>query len=52
LVMGAEDTGISTEILDIADIFSKIPVNGKIKSLNVSVASGIMLYEMLKFTKK
>ncbi len=52
LIMGAEDTGISEEVLNIADIFSKIPVKGKIKSLNVSVASGIMLYEMLKLPKK
>ncbi len=52
LVIGAEDTGISHDILEIADIFSKIPITGKIKSLNVSVAAGIMLYEMLKYPKK
>ena len=52
LVMGAEDRGVSTEILEIADIRSKIPLNGQIKSLNVSVAAGIMLYEMLKLHKK
>jgi len=52
LVMGAEDKGISYEILDMADIRSKIPLKGKISSLNVSVAAGIMLYEMLKLPKK
>ncbi len=52
LVMGAEDKGISYKILEIADIRSKIPLKGQIKSLNVSVAAGIMLYEMLKLTKK
>jgi len=52
LVMGAEDKGISHEILEIADIRSKIPLKGQIKSLNVSVAAGIMLYEMLKLPKK
>ena len=51
LVMGAEDKGISYEILDLADIRSKIPLKGKISSLNVSVAAGIMLYEMLKLPK-
>ncbi len=52
LVMGAEDKGISYEILEMADIRSKIPLKGKISSLNVSVAAGIMLYEMLKLHKK
>ena len=52
LVMGAEDTGISREILEIADVYSKIPVKGTIKSLNVSVATGIMLYEMLNLHKR
>jgi len=52
LVMGAEDTGISPGILEIADVYSKIPVKGTIKSLNVSVAAGIMLYEMLNLHKR
>ncbi|NPA37323.1 MAG: 23S rRNA (guanosine(2251)-2'-O)-methyltransferase RlmB [Chlorobi bacterium] len=52
LVMGAEDSGISDDILELADIYSKIPVKGQIKSLNVSVAAGILLYEMLKLHKK
>jgi 23S rRNA (guanosine2251-2'-O)-methyltransferase len=52
LVMGAEDSGISDSILEIADIYSKIPVRGQIGSLNVSVAAGILMYEMLKLPKK
>jgi len=52
LVMGAEDKGVSNEILELADIRSKIPLKGQISSLNVSVAAGIMLYEMLKHAKK
>jgi len=52
LVMGAEDKGVSNEILELADIRSKIPLKGQISSLNVSVAAGIILYEMLKHAKK
>jgi 23S rRNA (guanosine2251-2'-O)-methyltransferase len=44
--MGSEDVGISDEILRKADRLSKIPMIGKISSLNVSVAAGIALYEM------
>ncbi|HBX50452.1 MAG: 23S rRNA (guanosine(2251)-2'-O)-methyltransferase RlmB [Bacteroidetes bacterium RIFOXYA12_FULL_35_11] len=47
IVMGAEDTGVSTELIRIADSMIKIPVSGKIESLNVSVAAGIILYEVV-----
>lgn len=48
LVMGSEDIGISEEILDLSDSLAVIPMTGKISSLNVSVASGIALYEASK----
>ena len=48
LLLGAEDTGISPEILRVADIIVKIPVNGKITSLNVSAAATVLMYEMVK----
>ena len=48
LIMGAEDKGISRELNDLADEMVKIPMSGKIGSLNVSVASGILLYEIAK----
>lgn len=48
LVMGAEDTGISTDLLALSDVRSKIPVLGEIQSLNVSVAAGILMYEIVK----
>jgi 23S rRNA (guanosine2251-2'-O)-methyltransferase len=51
LVMGSEDQGISAEILKIADEYIKIPVMGKIQSLNVAVASGILMYEVLRKRK-
>lgn len=48
LVMGAEDTGISSDIIRIADIHTKIPLLGKVESLNVSVATAVVLYEAIK----
>jgi 23S rRNA (guanosine2251-2'-O)-methyltransferase len=48
IVMGSEEDGISPEYLKKADLRIKIPMVGKISSLNVSVASGIMLFEVLK----
>ncbi|MBK3519301.1 23S rRNA (guanosine(2251)-2'-O)-methyltransferase RlmB [Carboxylicivirga marina] len=48
LVMGAEDRGVNPKILAAAEIKSKIPVMGEIESLNVSVAAGILMYEIVK----
>jgi 23S rRNA (guanosine2251-2'-O)-methyltransferase len=48
IVMGSEDTGIAPDIIRLADKLIKIPVLGKIQSLNVSVATGIILYEVVK----
>lgn len=48
IIMGAEDTGISDELLAAADQKCKIPITGQIESLNVSVATGIVLFESLR----
>lgn len=48
LVMGSEDKGISRDIKSMADAIVKIPLKGSIASLNVSVAAGIVLYEILR----
>lgn len=48
IVMGAEDTGISPEVLSLCDTPVSIPQFGKIGSLNVSVAAGIMVYEVVR----
>ncbi len=45
IVMGSEEDGISNDILRIVDRFAKIPLLGEIESLNVSVATGVILYE-------
>lgn len=48
IVMGAEDTGLSPEVLRACDILASIPILGNIGSLNVSVAAGVMLYEAVR----
>ncbi len=48
IVLGSEEYGISGEILRISDQIVKIPVFGNINSLNVSVAAGIILYEVVR----
>lgn len=48
IVMGAEETGISEDVLRIADELAAIPIIGEIGSLNVSVAAGIMMYEAVR----
>jgi 23S rRNA (guanosine2251-2'-O)-methyltransferase len=48
IIMGSEEDGISNDLLRTADELVKIPILGKISSLNVSVAAGIMLYETVR----
>ncbi len=48
LVLGSEGKGISNEIMRLCDAFVKIPEFGNISSLNVSVAGGIMMYEVVR----
>lgn len=48
IVMGNEANGVSKEIQDIADEKVKIPMLGKTESLNVSIATGVVLYEYVR----
>lgn len=48
VVMGAEDTGISMEIIRECDNLASIPLLGNINSLNVSVAAGVLIYEVVR----
>jgi 23S rRNA (guanosine2251-2'-O)-methyltransferase len=48
LILGAEDKGISRELTTLSDYQVKIPMTGIIGSLNVSVAAGILLYEIIR----
>ena len=46
--MGSEGKGLSKSILALCDELIKIPLLGKIESLNVSVACGTILYEIVR----
>jgi 23S rRNA (guanosine2251-2'-O)-methyltransferase len=48
LVMGAEDVGISPEVMALCDTRVSIPMFGHIGSLNVSVAAGVLMYEVVR----
>lgn len=48
LVMGAEDTGVAADNLRLCDQMVKIPQFGTIGSLNVSVAAGVLIYEVVR----
>jgi 23S rRNA (guanosine2251-2'-O)-methyltransferase len=46
IVMGSEETGISDAVMEIVNDRAKAPIIGRIESLNVSVATGMALYEV------
>lgn len=48
IIMGSEESGISSDMIRIADHLAKIPMFGEIESLNVSVSAGILLYEAVR----
>ena len=48
IIMGSEEKGISPSTLNIIDHQAKLPLIGKIGSLNVSVACGVFLYEVVR----
>lgn len=47
-VMGNEANGISDEIKNLCDVFVKIPMTGNAESLNVAVATSIILYKQFE----
>ena len=51
LIMGSEDTGISPELLKLSDVRARLPICGEVQSLNVSVAAGVFMYEMIRQRK-
>lgn len=46
-ILGNEVDGIAKEIIDLADVVTEIPMQGKKESLNVAVAGGVVLFRML-----
>jgi 23S rRNA (guanosine2251-2'-O)-methyltransferase len=51
IVMGSEGKGLSSSVIKLCDQLIRIPLHGKIESLNVSVACGTILYEMIRQKK-
>jgi 23S rRNA (guanosine2251-2'-O)-methyltransferase len=51
LVMGGEGTGLRRLTRDSCDLIVRLPMLGAVESLNVSVATGMMLYEVLRQRK-
>lgn len=48
LIMGSEETGISNELLKLSDARACLPIQGEVQSLNVGVAAGVFMYEVLR----
>jgi 23S rRNA (guanosine2251-2'-O)-methyltransferase len=48
IVMGSEEDGVSNDIIRRADEMVRIPQAGRIESLNVSVAAGVIIYEAVR----
>ena len=48
LLMGSEEDGISPEYLKLCNGHAKLPILGRIESLNVSVATGVISYEVIR----
>ncbi len=51
IIIGSEGFGMSKLVKENADILIKIPMKGKINSLNASVSAGIVMYEVVKQRK-
>ncbi len=52
LVIGNEGNGVSKELIEMADIKVRIPMSGRLESLNASVAAGILMYEAVRSDRK
>ncbi|MDC2975148.1 23S rRNA (guanosine(2251)-2'-O)-methyltransferase RlmB [Bacteroidota bacterium] len=48
IIMGSEHKGINKSVINLSNESVKLPMYGKIESLNVSVACGIFLYEVVR----
>jgi 23S rRNA (guanosine2251-2'-O)-methyltransferase len=48
LILGAEDVGVDPDLLRLSDTLIKIPMKGKVSSLNVSAAASVVLFEVVR----
>ncbi|MBI3237316.1 MAG: 23S rRNA (guanosine(2251)-2'-O)-methyltransferase RlmB, partial [Flavobacteriia bacterium] len=51
ILVGSEENGISHDLLKMSDVRLSVPMAGDISSLNVGVATGMILYERLRQLK-
>ncbi len=51
LVLGGEDKGVSPTLLSKCDLVVRIPMLGRLKSLNVGVAASLIMYERVRQMK-
>jgi TrmH family RNA methyltransferase len=52
LLMGSERHGLSPEMMDQCSLMVQIPMVGRSDSLNLAVATGLMLYEIFNQSRK
>lgn len=52
LIIGNEGRGIGTLVAKKCDMIVSLPMNGKINSLNASVAAGVLMYEVVRSRSK
>ena len=48
IIMGSEEDGISDALIEASDYKAQIPLKGKVESLNVSVAAGVIMFEAVR----
>lgn len=48
VVVGAEDRGLTNEMMEAADAALRIPMTGRVDSLNASVAAAVSIYEVIR----
>ena len=48
MIIGNEANGITEETTDLADCLVKIPMEGKLESLNAAIAAALLMYEMYR----
>jgi tRNA G18 (ribose-2'-O)-methylase SpoU len=50
LLMGSEQKGLSSEQMAMCERVIRLPMRGRVSSLNLAIAAGVMLYQMLAAT--
>jgi TrmH family RNA methyltransferase len=51
LLFGNEGGGVGENLIDQADEVVRIPMKGKVESLNVAVAHGLLTYDLMRLRK-